>query len=364
MIKIFDILSQKKQIEHQINKNISQVLNHGKFIQGPEVKKLEFELLNYTGSKHCITCANGTDAIKIAMMALGVGAGDEVIIPGFSYISTVEVIKLLGAKPVYVDISLKDFNIDVNKIEEQITERTKAIIPTSLFGQCPDFNKINLIAHNYSLHVIEDAAQSCGAVQNGKKSCNLSEISTTSFFPTKPLGCYGDGGALFTSNDELANLINIISKHGQNKKYFHEKVGINSRLDSIQAAILLAKLSILDKEIEKRNKNAKLLNSLLSKSTRIVVPRVLNNNKSAWANYTVITDLRNEIKEKLAKAKIETNIYYPLPLYKQIAYNDDKIKLKNVELAANSVLSLPINAYLSKDQIEEIGYIIIKILNG
>ena len=246
-MKFFDLEAQQFRLKDEIDKKISAVLNHGQFILGPEVYELEGALCEYTGAKHCITCANGTDALQIALMAIGIGAGDEVITPAFSYISTAEATKLLGAKPVYVDVDPVTFNINPELLEADITAKTKAIIPVSLYGQPANFSAINKIAKNHNLIVIEDAAQSFGAEQSGKKSCNLSTIGCTSFFPTKPLGCYGDGGAIFTSDESLARIVRQIARHGQEKRYYHTRLGVNSRLDTIQAAILLAKLTILEK---------------------------------------------------------------------------------------------------------------------
>ena len=245
-MQFFDLDIQQSYLKSRIDEGISNVLSHGQYILGPEVIELEEKLCSFSGSKRCISCANGTDAIQISLMALGIGINDEVIVPGFTYIAPAEAVALLGAKPKYVDVCPVTYNIDSEKLESAITEKTKAIIAVSLYGQCADFEKINTIAKKYDLPVIEDAAQSFGAMQNEKKSCNLSTIATTSFFPTKPLGCYGDGGAIFTSDLELAENIRQIARHGQEKRYHHVKIGINSRLESIQAAVLIAKLTIFD----------------------------------------------------------------------------------------------------------------------
>ena len=222
MISFFNLAAQQALIKRQIDENISKVLSHGKYILGPEVAELEERLCEYTGAKYCITCANGTDALQIALMAIGIGLDDEVITPAFSYIATAEATALLGATPIYVDVDPVTFNINPALIEEKITSRTKAIIPVSLYGQPADFKEINKIARKHNLIVIEDAAQSFGAEQNGQKSCNLSDIACTSFFPTKPLGCYGDGGAMFTENDEIAKNLKMIANHGQEQKYYHK----------------------------------------------------------------------------------------------------------------------------------------------
>ena len=236
-MQFIDLAAQQALIKDKIDAGIQRVLQHGQYILGPEVHELEEKLIEFTGTKHCITCANGTDALLIAQMAVGIEPGDEVITPGFTYIATAETVALLGAKPVYVDIDPKTYNIDPLKLEAAISPRTKAIIPVSLYGQCADFDSINNIAAKYGIPVIEDAAQSFGAKYKGRKSCSLSTIACTSFFPSKPLGCYGDGGAIFTDNDDLAVSLRQIARHGQSKRYYHTRLGVNSRLDTIQAAV-------------------------------------------------------------------------------------------------------------------------------
>ena len=245
MIPFIDLAAQQDRLRTEIDAGIARVLAHGKYILGPEVTELEEQLVTYTGAAHCITCANGTDALQIALMALEVGPGDEVIVPSFSYIATAETVALLGARLVYIDIDPDTYNLDPNLLEAAITAKTKAIISVSLYGQCADFDKINEIANRYKIAVIEDAAQSFGASYKNTKSCNLTTIACTSFFPSKPLGCYGDGGAIFTSDPDLAVLMQQIARHGQDRRYHHIRVGVNSRLDTIQAAILLAKLTTL-----------------------------------------------------------------------------------------------------------------------
>ena len=243
-IKFIDLQSQYQTIKPKIDGRINNVLDHGQYILGPEVEELEKELSKFVGVKHCISASSGTDTLLMSLMALDIGYGDEVITSPFTFISTVEVIALLGAKPVFVDINPRTYNLDHHLIEEKISSKTKAIMPVSLYGQCPDFDKINAIANKHNLPVIEDAAQSFGAKYKGKRSCSLSTIGSTSFFPSKPLGCYGDGGALFTDDDEIAKSLREIRAHGQDRRYHHPRVGINGRLDTLQAAILLEKLSI------------------------------------------------------------------------------------------------------------------------
>ena len=354
MIPFFDLAAQQAVIKSQIDENIAKVLAHGKYILGPEVSELEERLCEYTGAKYCITCANGTDALQIALMAIGVGPGDEVITPAFSYIATAEATALLGATPIYVDVDPVTFNINPVLIEEKITPRTKAIIPVSLYGQPADFQEINKIARKHNLIVIEDGAQSFGAEQSGKKSCNLSDIGCTSFFPTKPLGCYGDGGAIFTSDEILAKSLRQIARHGQEKRYFHTRVGINSRLDTLQAAILLPKLDILDAEIKARDFLANKYTSYLSLDTRLTCPQILSENQSAWAQYTLKVTNRDEFRQKLDDADIPTAIHYPMPLNKQPAVQDLSSVLHNGDKMSDEVVSLPMHAYMTDESFEQI----------
>jgi UDP-2-acetamido-2-deoxy-ribo-hexuluronate aminotransferase len=349
-MEFIDLKSQYQQLKSEIDAGIQRVLDHGQYILGPEVAELEERLAAYTGSKYCITVANGTDALQIAQMALGIGSGDEVITPGFTYIATAETVALLGAKPVYVDVDRATYNLDPKLLEASITEKTKAIIPVSLFGQCADFDEINAIALKRGIPVIEDAAQSFGATYKGRKSCNLSTISCTSFFPSKPLGCYGDGGAIFTNDDELAKVMRQIARHGQEKKYHHIRIGINSRLDTLQAAILLAKLPVLDDEINARNVIANFYLENLRNSD-VVAPFIASGNESAWAQYTLNINKRDFWRQKLEKAGIPTAIYYPLPLNKQPAVANYEVSLTNGDYLAEHVLSLPCSPSLTPDQL-------------
>lgn len=263
MIEFIDLKAQQALIKEKIDAGIQRVLEHGQYILGPEVSELEEKLAAFVGAKYCISVANGTDALQIAQMALGIGPGDEVITPGFTYIATAETVALLGAKPVYVDVDPRTYNLDTQLLEAAITPRTKAIIPVSLYGQCADFDAINVIAARHGIPVIEDAAQSFGATYKGKRSCNLATIACTSFFPSKPLGCYGDGGAIFTSDEELAKVLRQIARHGQDRRYHHIRIGVNSRLDTLQAAILLPKLEIFSSELEQREHCAQRYAGLL-----------------------------------------------------------------------------------------------------
>lgn len=354
MIEFIDLKAQQNLIKNKVDAGIQNVLTHGQYILGPEVTELEEKLASYVGAKHCITCANGTDALQIAQMAFGIGPGDEVITPGFTYIATAETVALLGAKPVYVDVNPKTYNLDVEQLEAAITPRTKAIIPVSLYGQCADFDAINAIAVKHGIPVIEDAAQSFGATYKGRKSCNLSTVACTSFFPSKPLGCYGDGGAIFTNDDELAKVIRQIARHGQDKRYHHIRVGVNSRLDTIQAAILLPKLEILDDEMQARQKVAEIYNQLFNQAGIHTTPYLESYNTSAWAQYTIQVDNRAEVQEKLKAQGIPTAVHYPIPLNKQPAVADLNAVLPVGDIVAERVMSLPMHPYLTVEAQEKI----------
>lgn len=346
-MEFIDLKSQYQRLKHDIDARIQRVLDHGQYILGPEVAELEEKLADYCGAKHCITVANGTDALQIAQMALGVGPGDEVITPGFTYIATAETVALLRAKPVYVDIDPRTYNLDPALLEAAITQRTKAIIPVSLYGQCADFDTINDIAAKYGVPVIEDAAQSFGASYKGRKSCNLSTIACASFFPSKPLGCYGDGGAIFTSDDELAKVMRQIARHGQDRRYHHVRVGVNSRLDTIQAAILLPKLAILDEELAQRQVVAHRYGALLQEAGITTTPFVESHNLSAWAQYTVRVPHRDQVQEQLKQAGIPTAVHYPIPLNRQPAVADLGARLPVGDAVALDVMSLPMSPTLS-----------------
>jgi len=347
-MQFIDLAAQQARIKDKIDAGIQKVLAHGQYILGPEVTELEEKLATFTGAKYCITCANGTDALQIAQMALGVGPGDEVITPGFTYIATAETVALLGAKPVYVDIDPNTYNLDPRQLEAAITPRTKAVIPVSLYGQCADFDAINAIATKHGIPVIEDAAQSFGASYKGKKSCNLSTIACTSFFPSKPLGCYGDGGAIFTNDEELSKVIRQIARHGQDRRYHHVRVGVNSRLDTLQAAILLPKLEIFAEEVELRNQVASNYTRLLNDAGIHTTPHVEAHNTSAWAQYTIRVQNREHVQQRLKDAGIPTAVHYPIPLNKQPAVADAQARLPLGDEVAGEVMSLPMHPYLSE----------------
>lgn len=350
-MQFIDLKAQYQQLKNEIDAGIQRVLEHGQYILGPEVAELEEKLAAYTGAKYCITVANGTDALQIAQMALGIGLGDEVITPGFTYIATAETVALLGAKPVYVDIDPKTYNLDPNLLEAAITPRTKAIIPVSLYGQCADYDAINVIAAKHGIPVIEDAAQSFGATYKGRKSCNLTTIACTSFFPSKPLGCYGDGGAIFTNDDELAKVIRQISRHGQDRRYHHIRVGVNSRLDTLQAAILLPKLEIFPQEIRLRQRVARWYSEHFAKMSSQgkqmpVLPIIEEHNTSAWAQYTIQIDNREAMQARLKEQGIPTAVHYPIPLNKQPAVADSSVSLPIGDAIAEKVMSLPFHPYM------------------
>lgn len=358
MIPIIDLVHQQSRIRGAVEQGIAQVLTHGKYILGPEVDTLENELKQFSGASHCITCANGTDALQIALMALGVSTGDEVIMPAFSYIATAETVAILGAVPVYVDINPNTYLLDAALLEAKITPRTKAIIPVSLYGQVADFGKINAIAERHNISVIEDAAQSFGATSMGSRSCNLSRIACTSFFPSKPLGCYGDGGAVFTNDADLAVVLRQIARHGQDRRYHHIRVGMNSRLDTIQAAVLLAKLTIFDAELVEREEVAMRYTEAFSNSNVVIPPTIAANRKSAWAQYTVRVRERDQVQAHLREAGIATAVHYPLPLNAQPAVSQ-AAEVPQSNKAAMEVLSIPISGSLT---FEDQNFVISKLL--
>ncbi|QAY92443.1 DegT/DnrJ/EryC1/StrS aminotransferase family protein [Pseudomonas sp. ACM7] len=348
MIEFIDLKRQQSRIKTQLDAAIQKVLAHGQYILGPEVSELEEKLASKVGAKYCITCANGTDALQIALMALGVGPGDEVITPGFSYIATAEAAVILGAKVVYVDVDPLTYNLDPRLLESKITANTKAIIPVSLYGQCADFDAINAVAEKYQIPVIEDAAQSFGAAYKDQQSCGLTTIACTSFFPSKPLGCYGDGGAMFTNDEKLAVVLRQIARHGQDRRYHHIRIGVNSRIDTLQAAILLEKLSIFDEEVELRQAVAARYDRLLAEAGVESTPHIHPDNKSVYAQYTIRVEHREQLQKKLKDDGVPTVVHYPIPLNKQPAVADQSASLPVGDEVARTVLSLPMHPYLSE----------------
>ena len=346
-MRFVDLPRQQAALRPALEAAMEGVLRHGQYILGDEVATLECQLAAYVGAAHCIAVANGTDALQIAMMALGVGAapGDEVITPGFNFVATAEAAALLGARPVYVDVDPRTYNLDPHWLAAAITPRTKAIVPTSLYGQCADLEAVNAIAARHGIPVIEDAAQSLGATHHGRRSGALSTVACTSFFPSKPLGCYGDGGAIFTNDDGLAKAMRQIARHGQDGRYHHVRVGTNSRLDTLQAALLLPKLAVLDQEIALRQEAAARYERLL-RPAGIAAPFVEPHNRSAWAQYTVRVPGRDAVRARLAAAGIPTVVHYPTPLNRQPALPDPSAHLPASDAAAAEVLSLPFGPYI------------------
>lgn len=350
------------QYQHNLYKDeiesaILKVARNCNFIMGNEVQELEKSLEDFTSAKYAVSCSNGTDALLLAMMALDIKPGDEVITTPFTFIATAETIAFLGATPVFVDIDNKTYNIDPNKIEEKITSRTKAIIPVSLYGQAADMDKIQDIATKHNIKVIIDGAQSFGCTYNGKTDSNLGDISTTSFFPAKPLGCYGDGGAVFTNDEEIANKMKSLRLHGQSKRYHHKYIGMGGRLDTIQAAVLNVKLKYYSKDLALRQEVASKYTKALESNANLVLPYVDEKATSAWAQYSVRVKNRNEVQEKLKVVGIPTAVHYPIPLHLQecflyLGYKKGDFPIS--EIVSDEIMSLPMNPYVSDEEIEYI----------
>ncbi|QPQ56309.1 DegT/DnrJ/EryC1/StrS family aminotransferase [Allosphingosinicella flava] len=348
-MEFIDLKTQYRMLKPAVDKRIATVLDHGRFILGPEILELEEELAAYVSVDHCISVASGTEALLIALMALGIGPGDEVITTPFTFAATAEVIALVGATPVFVDINLTDCNIDAALIEAAISSATKAIMPVSLYGQCADMDAINAIAERRGVTVIEDAAQSFGALYKGRRSCGVSTIGCTSFFPSKPLGCYGDGGAIFTSDAGLAQAMREIRIHGQSKRYQHDRVGVGGRLDTIQAAILLAKLGNFGEEVAARIRIGNRYCELLENIPGVRLIQVPADRTSVWGQFTILVDNRDEMIDALNAAAVPTAVHYPIPLHRQPAYADRSRVVGSLELseiAARQVISLPMHPFL------------------
>ncbi len=345
-IPFIDLKTQLEALRGPIEQRIQNVLNHCQFILGPEVTELENQLADFVGCKHAITCSSGTDAAIMAMMALGIGPGDEVIVPAFSFIATAESVVLLGATPVYVDIDPETYNLDVHQLEQALSPKTKAIQPVSLYGQPADMNAINNFAKQHRLYVIEDAAQSFGATYEGQKSCALSDFGITSFFPAKPLGGFGDGGCIFTNRDDWAEALQEIRVHGQKSRYFHTRIGINGRLDTLQCAILLPKLERFPWELEQRQKIATYYNDRFATLTsrHVHLPKVAAGRTSAWAQYTLAVPQRTALQEELQKLGVPTSIHYPMTMSEQPAYleNGRVVSDEKARSLAKRVISLPL----------------------
>lgn len=357
-IAFIDLAAQQRRLEPEIRRGIHRVLGHGRYIMGPEVEELESRLADYVGVKHCVTVSSGTDSLIIAMMALGIGPGDEVITSPFTFIATGESIALLGARPVFVDILPRTFNLDPQKISPAISPRTRAIMPVSLYGQCADLSAINAVAARHGVPVIEDGAQSFGATTPEGNSCALTTIGSTSFFPSKPLGGYGDGGALFTNDDRLAQAMAEIRAHGQDRRYHHPRLGLNGRLDSLQAAVLLAKLDQFPWEVERRREIGARYHELIrARSLRIIPPHTAPGNTHLFAQYTIRSENREGLIQGLERAAIPFAIHYPLPLSRQpvfaaLGYGAEDFPV--AEAAAKSVLSLPMHPLLTPEEQERV----------
>ena len=358
LMDFIDLKTQYRRIKPAVDARIAKVLEHGQYILGPEVAELESVLAAYVGTKHCVAASSGTDTLLMALMALGIGPGDEVITVPFTFIATGEMIALAGATPVFVDIEPRTYNLDPARLEGAITARTRAIMPVSLYGQCADFDAINAIARRHGLPVIEDGAQSFGATYKGRRSCALSTIGSTSYFPSKPLGAYGDGGAVFTDDDALAKLMREIRVHGQDRRYHHPRLGLNGRLDSLQAAVLLAKMEIVPEEVEARMRVGARYAELIAAefgagSGRLRAPYVEPFNTSVYAQYTVEVDRRETVEARLKAAGIPTAVHYPLPLHLQPVFANLGLgegRFPVSEAAARRVISLPMHPYLTDEQ--------------
>jgi UDP-2-acetamido-2-deoxy-ribo-hexuluronate aminotransferase len=348
---------QYQTYKDKIDSNLQAILNKSNYILGEEVDVLEKELQSFTGAKYAIACSSGTDALLLALMAMDIQPDDEIITTPFTWISTAEMMALIKAKPVFVDIEADTYNMDANLIEAAITKKTKAIMPVSLYGQPADMDVIQAIADKYNLKVIIDGAQSFGSTYNNKTDSNLGDISTTSFFPSKPLGCYGDGGAVFTNNEEYANKIKLLRVHGQNKRYHHKYIGIGGRLDTMQAAILLAKLPHFKKELKDRQKVADHYTNGLSQILQ--TPVIKPNRSSAWAQYTLRVKNRDALQVRLKENGIPTSVFYPIPLHLQECFQYLNYKQGDFlisEKISKEVISIPMNPFLNSRQLDFITY--------
>ena len=353
-IEFVDVKAQYAAVKKSMDARIQAVLDHGQFIMGPEIKELEQKLATYTDARHCITVSSGTEALLIALMALGVKPGDEIITSPFTFVATAEVIALIGAVPVFVDVEADTCNINASLIEAAITDRTKAIMPVALYGQVADMDEINAIAARHgNIAVIEDAAQAFGASYKGRKTCNLSTIGCTSFFPSKPLGCYGDGGAIFTNDDALATAMKEIRVHGQQSRYFHTRIGLGGRMDTLQCAVVLTKLEVFDWEIAQRIQIGERYCQLLKSVPAVQAPVVRPDRDCVWGQFTVQVADREPMLARLKAAGIPTAVHYPTPLHRQPAYQDlCRVSggMAVSESVASRVFSLPMHPYLEPDE--------------
>ncbi len=365
-MNFIDLKEQYNRYKEEIRAEIDNTLEATQFIGGPALANLETELASSCGAKHAIGCSSGTDGLILALMALDLEPGDEVVVPDFTFFATAETVSFLGTKTVFIDIKKDTYNINPDLMEAGITERTKGIIAVSLYGQCADFERLQIIASKHNLFLIEDAAQSFGAGCNGKKSGNLCEMAITSFYPAKPLGAYGDGGAVFTSNDELAAKIRMLLNHGQNESYKHRYIGINGRLDAIQAAILRVKLKHFSEELEKRQQVAEWYTEALK--GLVATPEIKDGNTCSWAQYTVRSDKREQIIDHLKKKGIPVAIHYPMPVHKQEAYSSLQLDEADKDFSvavrmSREVFSLPMHPFLTREESQQVASAIREALN-
>jgi UDP-2-acetamido-2-deoxy-ribo-hexuluronate aminotransferase len=365
-MQFIDLKTQQTLIRDDLERRIAALLDHGQYILGPEVSEMERALADYVGVGHCVSAASGTDALLLALMALGIGAGDEVITTPFSFIATAESIALLGATPVFVDIDERTFNINAGLIEAAIGPKTKAIMPVSLFGQCADMDGINRMAAEHGLAVIEDAAQSFGAEYRGRRSCGLSTIGCTSFFPAKPLGCYGDGGAVFTADEAIATRLKELRNHGQDRAYHHPRLGINGRMDGMQAAVILAKMALFPDEVEKRVQIGARYSALLA-DAGCITPLVEPHNRSVYAQYTLQVDDRAALQQALKDEGIPCAVYYPVTLDRQPALQGRSRVSGELAVAhrlADRVVSLPMHPYLDDATLQRVADVVQRATAG
>lgn len=360
-----DLKRQYDAYQSELDAAVRSVVQSATFINGDEIRLLEDELAGYLGVKHALACSSGTDALLVSLLALGLCPGDEVICPAFSFIAPASMVALCGGKPVFADVSPVDFNLDVSRIEEKITSKTRGIMAVSLFGQCAGLDEINRLAAQHGLWVIEDGAQSFGATISGRKSCAMTNVATTSFFPAKPLGCYGDGGAVFTNNDELAATVRQLRAHGQEQeqRYRHRRIGINGRMDTLQAAILRVKLRHFDEELQVRQQAAGWYTSLLKGFVEI--PVVAAGKTSSWAQYTIRSKRRDELKAALVEKNIPSTVHYPLPLPRQEAFAKDVQPGEQFPLSeelCKTVLSLPMHGLITEEEVRQVAEVIIETL--
>lgn len=350
----------------EIDEAIQAVLDKSNYIMGEEIEQFENELEKFTGAQFAITCSSGTDALLLAMMALDIKPGDEIITSPFTFVATAETIAFLGAKPVFVDIDENTYNIDPSKIEAVITSKTKAIIPVSLYGQPSDMDAIQHIADTYNLKVIIDGAQSFGATYKGTTDSNLGDISITSFFPAKPLGCFGDGGAVFTNNKEWADKMKSLRLHGQTKRYYHQYIGMGGRMDTLQAAVLNVKLKFYEKDLKLRQEVAEKYHEALKNKKNIILPKLTDNVTSAWAQYSIRVKDREALQSQLKESGIPTAVHYPMPLHLQECFKYrgyQKGDFPIAEVVSNEIMSLPMNSYITNEEVEYVSNILLSKIN-